>query len=104
MVHVVASLRIEEGKLKDFLGIFGPFAQTVRQEDGCERYLCTVDLETGLPPQTLDENVITIIETWASLDALRAHLASSHMAAQQEREKGIVEGLVSLKILREPAI
>jgi quinol monooxygenase YgiN len=52
----------------------------------------------------LDGNVVTIIETWASLDALRAHLASPHMAAQHEREQGIVEGLVSLKILEEPAV
>ena len=104
MVHVLASLRIIEGKREDFLGIFRPFAEMTRQEDGCEKYLCATDLETGLPPQTLDENVVTIIETWASLDALRAHLPSPHMAAQHEREKGIVEGLVSLKILQEPAV
>jgi quinol monooxygenase YgiN len=101
MVHVVASLRIEEGKLEEFLGIFGPFAQVVRQEDGCQKYVCTVDLETGLPPQTLDKSVVTIIETWASLDALQAHLVSPHFVAQGEKEKGIVRGLDSLKILQE---
>jgi quinol monooxygenase YgiN len=48
----------------------------------------------------LDENVVTIIEKWESLEALRDHLEAPHMLAYSEKVKNIVAGL-SLKVLRE---
>ena len=101
MVHVVASLRIKEGKLEEFVQMFRALAPVVRQEEGCHQYLFTVDLETGVPPQTIEKNVVTFIEKWESVDALQAHMMTPHMKAQAEKEKGVVEEIVSLKILKE---
>jgi quinol monooxygenase YgiN len=48
----------------------------------------------------LDDNVVTIIERWESLEALRDHLEAPHMLAYREKVKNIVTGL-SLKVLKE---
>jgi len=53
-----------------------------------------------LPPQVLDENTVTIIEKWESLEALRDHLNTPHMLAYREKVKDIVAEL-SLKVLQE---
>ncbi|MGD0915424.1 MAG: putative quinol monooxygenase [Thermodesulfobacteriota bacterium] len=102
MIHVIASLRIKDGKLGEFLQLFSTLAPTVRQEKGCYQYLLTADVEeTGVPPQKLEKNVVTFIEKWESVDALQAHMQTPHMKAQAEKEKGVVEEMISLKILKE---
>ncbi len=60
----------------------------------------TVDLPTGLPPQELNSNVVTIIEKWDTLDDLKAHLSSPHMLEYREKTKGIVEK-ISVKVLKK---
>jgi quinol monooxygenase YgiN len=102
MIHVIASLRINDGKLGEFLQLFKTLATIVRQEKGCHQYLLTIDVEdTGVPPQLLERNVVTFIEKWESVEALQAHMQTPHMLAQAEKEKGIVEGMIALKILKE---
>ena len=63
-------------------------------------YVPTIDVPTGLPPQELDNNVVTIIEKWDSLEDLQAHLSTPHMLAYKERVEDIVDK-VSLKVLGE---
>jgi quinol monooxygenase YgiN len=46
------------------------------------------------------KNVVTSIEKWESLKALREHLEAPHMPAYREKVTNIVTGL-SLKVLRE---
>ena len=60
-----------------------------------------MDIASGLPPQILDANVVTIIEKWESLDALRNHLVTPHMKAFFEKRKDMVEGGSLLKVLQE---
>ena len=100
MINVIASIRVKTGSLSDFLEIFKANMPKVRKEKGCIEYFPAVDIDAKLPPQILDENVVTIIEKWESLEALRDHLASPHMIAYGEKVKNIVTGL-SLKVLRE---
>ena len=100
MIHVIASIHVKEGRVAEFLEIFKANIPEVRQEKGCIEYEPTVDLPTGLPPQELHGNVVTIIEKWASLDDLRAHLAAPHMLAYNENVKDIVEK-VALKVLEK---
>jgi quinol monooxygenase YgiN len=57
-------------------------------------------MDAKLASQILDQNVVTIIEKWESLEALRDHLEAPHMLAYREKVKNIVTGL-SLKVLRE---
>lgn len=63
-------------------------------------YAPTVDIDANIPPQILEENVVTIIEKWESLEALTAHLSAPHMLSYREKIKGIVED-VSIKVLQE---
>jgi len=100
MIHVIASVKVKPGKRDQLLDLFRENLPRVREEKGCIRYFPAVDVATGLPPQSLDEDIITVIETWESLEALKDHLATPHMAAFFEKEKPLVSGSV-IKILQE---
>ncbi len=100
MINVIASIRVKPESLSAFLEIFKSNVPIVRQEKGCIEYFPAVDVEAGLPPQVLDEDVVTVIEKWEDLDALHAHLTSAHMIAYQEKVHNMVED-VSLKVLKE---
>ena len=100
MINVIASIRVKAGKLPEFVEIFKSNVPNVREERGCIEYFPTVDINADLPPQSLDENVVTIIEKWESLDALRDHLKAPHMLSYKEKVKDMVEDL-SLKVLQE---
>jgi len=100
MISVIASIRVKAGKVPEFLEIFKANVPKVREEKGCIEYFPAVDVDSGLPPQSLNENVVTIIEKWESLEALRDHLTAPHMLAYKGKVKDIVEDL-SLKVLQE---
>jgi len=100
MINVIASIRVKSGKLSDFLEIFKSNVPNVREERGCIEYFPAVDIITDLPPQSLDENVVTIIEKWEGLEALRDHLNGPHMLAYKKKVNDIVED-VSVKVLQE---
>lgn len=100
MINVIASIQVIEGKLSKFIEIFKSNVPKVIEEKGCIEYVPTVDVPTGLPPQELNSNVVTIIEKWGSLEDLKAHLTSSHMLEYREKTKDLVEK-VSIKILKE---
>jgi len=100
VISVLAFIRVNPGKAKDFLEAFADNVGNVRAENGCIEYFATVDIDTGLSIQELNADLVTVIEKWESLDALRAHLAAPHMAVYREKVKDIVEG-VSLKVLKE---
>jgi quinol monooxygenase YgiN len=100
MINVIASIRVRAGRLPDFLKIFKDNMIKVRKEKGCIEYFPAVDIHAGLPAQILDENVVTIIEKWDNIEALRDHLGSAHMLDYREKVKDMVER-VDLKILKE---
>jgi quinol monooxygenase YgiN len=100
MISVIASIRVKEGRISDFLIIFKDLMPKVRKERGCMEYFPAVDVNAELPSQMLDENVVTIIEKWENLETLRDHLAAPHMQAYREKVENIVEN-VSLRILQE---
>jgi quinol monooxygenase YgiN len=100
MISVIASIRVKTGNLSDFLEIFRANMPRVSEEKGCIEYFPSVDVDAKLSPQILDENVVTIIEKWESLEALHDHLEAPHMQAYRDKVKNIIEGL-SLKVLRE---
>jgi len=60
----------------------------------------TIDVPTGLPPQDLNPNIVTIIEKWDCLADLQTHLSAPHMLAHSARVKELFDGR-SLKILTE---
>lgn len=100
MINVIASIHIKEGRTSEFLEIFKSNIPNVLEEKGCIAYVPTIDIPTGLPPQELNDRVVTVIEKWNSLEDLRTHLAAPHMIAYKEKVKGLVDN-VSLKVLEE---
>ena len=99
MVSVLASIQIKEGQRAEFLEIFNANVPKVRQESGCIEYFPAIDIDSGLTVQLLDENTVTVIERWQSLEALKAHLATPHMLEYKEKVKTLVKD-ISLKVLR----
>lgn len=100
MIYVIASIRVKAGRISEFLEIMRSNVPKVREENGCIGYSPTVDSDAGLPQQHLDENVVTIIEKWESLEALHDHFKAPHMVAYLEKVEDMVED-VSVKVLRE---
>ena len=98
MVHVLAALRIKEGHLAEFIEIFKANVPNVLLEKGCIEYSPAIDLPTEISTQDIDKNVVTVVEKWESLDALKDHSVAPHMLAYGEKVKDILEN-VSLKIL-----
>jgi|SRR5665647_538800 len=98
MINVIASIHIKEQRKQDFIEIFKSNIPNVLNEKGCVEYMPTIDFPTNLPPQEVNENVVTIIEKWTSFEDLQAHLAAPHMIAYKDRVKDLIEK-VSLKIL-----
>jgi quinol monooxygenase YgiN len=100
MINVIASIRIKDGCLGEFLQRFRANVPAVLAEQGCLEYAPTVDVDSGIEAQQKDPLIVTIIEKWDSLDALHAHLKAPHMLSYREGVKDLVDG-VSLKVLAE---
>ena len=100
MVTVIASISLKPGCMQDFLQVFKANVPQVRAEAGCIEYYPTIDVPADLPPQKLEENVVTVIEKWESVEALHEHFKAPHMASYRENVKDMVQG-VSIKVLQE---
>jgi quinol monooxygenase YgiN len=91
VIHVIATIELAPGKREAFLAEFHRLVPLVRAEAGCLDYGPTMDAPTGLSAQPpVREDVVTVIERWESLEALRAHLAAAHMQDYRARVKGVV--------------
>ena len=100
MIRVIASIRVKIGRLADYLAVLKATVPAVRKEKGCIEYVPAIDIDSKLPVQVLDKNVVTILEKWEGLEELNAHLGSPHMLDYREKVKNLVEN-VSVKVLRE---
>ena len=91
MIHVVATIELVEGRREEFLTVVRANLPNVLAEAGCFEYVPAIDLGKSIaaqpPPRA---NVVTVIEKWKDLDALRAHLAAPHMVEYREKVKGMV--------------
>jgi len=100
LINVIASIRLKAGSLAEFVEIFSANVPNVRSETGCIEYFPTVDISADLAPQKMDKNVVTVIEKWETLEALRNHLRAPHMLSYKNKVQHLVEE-VSLKVLGE---
>jgi quinol monooxygenase YgiN len=81
MIHVVAIITTNPGQRETVLQAFRANVPAVHAEDGCIEYGATVDADAGQFQTKFGPDTFVVIEKWASLDALKAHAASPHMAA-----------------------
>ncbi len=100
MIHVIASIEVNDGKRDAFLTEFHKIVPAVHAENGCIEYGPTVDVDSGISRQLpVRENVVTIVEKWESLEALHAHLQAPHMLEYRERVKDLIKG-AQLQVLQ----
>lgn len=99
-VFVVATIDVVPGKRAEFIEIFKGNVPNVLAEDGCIFYDPVVDFDSGIASQApLRGNTMTVVEKWASIDALRAHLKAPHMNSYREKVKDLVAG-VTLQVMQ----
>ena len=69
-------------------------------EDGCIDYGPATDIDSGMAglPAVRDD-VVTVIEKWDDLPALKAHLAAPHMLTYRDKVKDLVVG-TEIRVLR----
>jgi quinol monooxygenase YgiN len=102
MIHVIATIRLAAGKRAEFLKEFHALVPLVKAEAGCLDYGPTIDVASGHPAQPAPrDDVVTVVERWKDLDALRAHSVAPHMKTWREKVKDLMRGL-ELQVL-EPA-
>jgi quinol monooxygenase YgiN len=82
MIHVLAMITAKPGKRDEILAAFRANMPAVHAEVGCIEYGPAIDAEGAGGIQTqLGPDSFVVIEKWESLDHLKAHGASPHMAA-----------------------
>lgn len=81
MICVIARIEVGVGKRDKLLSLLRPLVPKVQAEKGNVEYTVMIDTPSGLSAQgpTCD-NVVTILEKWESVDILKAHLKTIHMA------------------------
>ena len=100
MIHVIATVQVQPSRRADFLSEFHKVVPLVLQEPGCVEYGPTIDAVTDIGAQQLvGEDFVVIVERWASVEALKAHLVANHMTAYRQRVKEMVV-VTKLQILK----
>lgn len=98
MIHVIATITVVPGSRPAFLKHFHALVPHVHAEVGCIEYGPTIDIASDMGGQIpLRDNVVIVVERWATLKDLQAHHVAPHMQPFRESVKGLVES-VSLQV------
>ncbi|MDF1590370.1 MAG: putative quinol monooxygenase [Desulfobacterales bacterium] len=90
MIHVIATIELKPGCRDKYLDILRQNISSVKAEKGCLVYEPTVDFDTDIAIQKkTGDDVVTLIESWESVDALKKHFAEPHMLAYREKAKDL---------------
>ena len=82
MIHVLAFITAKPGMRDKILEAFRANMPAVHAEQGCIEYGPAIDVEGAGAIQTaLGPDSFVVVEKWESMDALKTHGASPHMAA-----------------------
>jgi quinol monooxygenase YgiN len=81
MVHLVVTFIVKEGKMDEYLAEVKKLRPLVLAEKGCVEYTYLKEIQTPFKIQEpVQENRLTLIEKWESMEALEIHSKSPHMA------------------------
>ena len=70
MIHILASFKVKNDKLSDFIKLCNELIKESRAEEGCVSY--------HLQQNTEKENHLVFVEEWKSNKAIEKHNASGH--------------------------
>ena len=76
MIVVQVEVIVEPGSASKVVDAVKKMETATRQEAGCLKYAFAVDIS--------DPGMVRVIERWESMDAIKAHMASPHMAQFQK--------------------
>ena len=100
MLYVIATVEIFEGRKGEYLRELKKVIPDVQAEIGCLEYGPTGDVATDIPVQDpVNENVVTIIERWTDIQALKDHLQTPHMKTYREATKSVIKN-IRVRILK----
>ena len=95
MIHVLAIITAQPGMREKILEAFHANMPAVHAEKGCVEYGPAIDADgAGGMQSKFGADTIVVIEKWESLDALRAHAASPHMAAYAAKTREMIASRV----------
>ncbi|MGH7156263.1 MAG: putative quinol monooxygenase [Acetobacteraceae bacterium] len=95
MIHVLALITAKPGQRDTILQAFRANMPAVHAEKGCIEYGPAIDTEGAGGIQTkLGPDSFAVVEKWESLDALKAHGASPHMAAYAGKTRDLIASRV----------
>jgi quinol monooxygenase YgiN len=95
MIHVLAIITAKSGMREAILEAFRANMPAVHAEKGCIEYGPAIDAEGAGAIQTkLGPDSFVVVEKWESLDALKAHGASPHMAAYAAKTRDMIASRV----------
>ena len=91
MIHVVALVTAKPGQRAAVLEAFHANIPAVHAEPGCIEYGPVIDAEgAGGMQAKLGEDSFAVIEKWQTMDALKAHARSPHMAEYSAKVKDMI--------------
>ena len=70
MIHILASFKVKNDKLSDFIKLCDELIEESRKEEGCVSY--------HLQQNTERENYLVFVEEWKSNEAIEKHNSSEH--------------------------
>ena len=95
MIHVLAIITAKSGMRDKILEAFHANMPAVHAEKGCVEYGPAIDAEgAGAMQAKFGPDTFVVIEKWESLDALKAHAASPHMAAYAAKTRDMIASRV----------
>src|SRR3981189_36173 len=89
MIHVIAIITAKPGKREEGLAAFRANMPAGRPEQGSSEDGPAADAEGG-PGAKYGPDTFVVIEKWESLDHLKAHAASPHMAAYGAKTRDLL--------------
>ena len=89
MIHVLAIITAKPGKRDEVLAAFRANMPAVHAEQGCIEYGPATDAEGGAGAK-YGPDTFVVIEKWESLDHLKAHAGSPHMAAYAGKTRDLL--------------
>ena len=95
MIHVIAIITAKPGMREAILKEFRANLPAVHAEKGCIEYGPAIDAEgVGSFQAKFGPDTFVVLEKWESLEALRAHGASPHMAAYAAKTRDMIQSRV----------
>jgi quinol monooxygenase YgiN len=95
MIHVVAIITAKPGNREAILEAFRANVPAVHAEAGCIEYGPATDADgVGSFQTKFGPDTFLVLEKWESLEHLKAHAASPHMAAYGAKTKDLIASRV----------